>query len=75
MKDNTPIDPVAELSLDNVLTIIRFRGTLGYKLKDYTFSPDRTSVELVFEKCGGEQAEAEAKTTKVKSGRPSRRVG
>jgi len=51
MKDRIPVDPEAELSLDNVLTDIRFRGELGYKLKNYTFSPDFTSVELEFEPC------------------------
>jgi hypothetical protein len=51
MKDTVPVEPSAELSLDNVLTNIRFRGEFGYKLKDYTLSPDRTSVELEFEPC------------------------
>src|SRR5437867_1452094 len=32
MKDRIPVDLDAELSLDNVLTDIRFRGELGYKL-------------------------------------------
>jgi hypothetical protein len=49
--DNIAVDPVAELSLDNVLTDIRFRGKLGYKLADYTLADDKNSVELVFEKC------------------------
>jgi len=53
MKDKIPVDPAAELSLDNVLTDIRFRGRLGFKLKDYTFSSDFNFVELEFEKCGG----------------------
>ena len=53
MKDKIPVDPAAELSLDNVLTDIRFRGRLGYKLKDYTFSPNFDFVELEFEKCSG----------------------
>ncbi len=53
MKDTIPIDPGAELSLDNVLTDIRFRGRLGFKLKDYKFSSDFTSVELEFEPCSG----------------------
>jgi hypothetical protein len=51
MKDRIPVDPVGELSLDNVLTDIRFRGQLGYKLANYTFSNDFTSVELEFEPC------------------------
>jgi len=51
MKDTIPVDPQAELSLDNVLTDIRFRSRLGFKLKDYTFAPDFTSVELEFEPC------------------------
>ena len=53
MKDTMPVDTDAELSLDNVLTDIRFRGELGYKLKDYKFSPSLDSVELEFEKCNG----------------------
>jgi len=53
MKDTIPVDPDAELSLDNVLTDIRFRGELGFKLADYKFSSDFTSVDLEFEKCGG----------------------
>ena len=51
MEDPIPVDPQAELSLDNVLTNIRFRARLGFKLKDYTFSDDFTSVELEFEPC------------------------
>jgi len=51
MKDNIPVEPDAELSLDNVLTDIRFRGELGYCLTDYTFSADSDSVELEFQKC------------------------
>ncbi len=53
MKDTIPVDPQAELSLDNVLTDIRFRGDLGYRLKDYTFAPDHNSVELEFVPCPG----------------------
>ena len=53
MTDKIPVDPGAELSLDNVLTDIRFRGRLGFKLKDYKFSPDFTTVELEFEPCSG----------------------
>jgi len=55
MSDTIPIDPNAELSLDNVLSDIRFRAQLGFKLKDYTFSADLTSVDLEFEKCGSER--------------------
>ncbi len=55
MKDTIPVDPVAELSLDNVLTDIRFRARLGFKLKDYTFSPDFSSVQLEFEACASAQ--------------------
>jgi len=55
MSDTIPIDPNAELSLDNVLSDIRFRGQLGFKLKDYTFSSDFTSVDLEFEKGGSER--------------------
>ena len=51
ISDSVPVDPAAELSVDNVLTDIRLRGEAGYKLKDYKFSPDFTSVELEFEKC------------------------
>ena len=53
MKDRIPVDPSAELSLDNVLTNIRFRGELGFKLTNYTFASDFTYVDLEFEKCGG----------------------
>jgi len=55
MSDTIPIDPNAELSLDNVLSDIRFRAQLGFKLKDYTFSSDFTSVDLEFEKGGSER--------------------
>ena len=48
MKDTIPVDSNAEGSLDNVLTDIRFRGQFGFKLSDYTFSSDFTSVELEF---------------------------
>lgn len=51
-KDDIPVEPTAEMSLDNVLTDIRFRGWLGFKLKDYTLSANFSSVELEFEKCG-----------------------
>lgn len=54
MKDKIPIDPNAELSLDNVLTDIRFRGESGFLLSNYTFSPDFTSVELEFAPCGAD---------------------
>ena len=53
IEDTVPVDPGAELSLDNVLTDIRFRGQLGYKLTDYSYSADSLSVELEFEKCTG----------------------
>jgi hypothetical protein len=56
MKDTIPVDPGAETSLDNVLTVIRFRGRLGFKLADYTLSPDFTSVELEFAPCAGTAA-------------------
>jgi hypothetical protein len=52
LNDSVPVDPEAELSLDNVLTNIRLRGEAGYKLKDYTFSPGFDTVELEFERCG-----------------------
>jgi len=53
MTDRIPVEPAAELSLDNVLTDIRFRGRLGFKLKDYKFNADMTFVDLEFEACAG----------------------
>jgi hypothetical protein len=55
MKDKVPVDPDAELSLDNVLTNIRFRGELGYTLANYTFSADFSTVELEFVPCGSDK--------------------
>ena len=51
MTDKIPVDPAAELSLDNVLTDVRFRARFGLKLKDYKLSPDSAFVELEFEPC------------------------
>ena len=57
LKDSVPVDPAAELSLDNVLTNIRLRGEAGYKLKDYKFSPNFDTVELEFERCAAAAAD------------------
>jgi len=54
MTDTIPVEPAAELSLDNVLTNIRFRGEAGLKLKDFNFSSDFTSVDLEFVPCTSE---------------------
>ena len=51
IKDTVPVDPDAELSLDNVLADIRLRGEAGYKLRNYTFSSNFDSVELEFVRC------------------------
>jgi hypothetical protein len=50
-KDTIPVDPAAELSLDNILTDIRFRGELGFKLVDYTFTNANATVVLEFGSC------------------------
>jgi hypothetical protein len=49
MKDRIPVDPSAELSLDNILTNIRFRAQLGLKLVNYTMASDYSYVDLEFE--------------------------
>jgi hypothetical protein len=67
MKDTIPVDPSAETSLDNVLTDIRFRGQLGFKLSNYTFSADFSSVELVFEPCSGPGMQISAAAKKSKT--------
>ena len=54
--DPVPVDPSAETSLDNVLTNIRFRNAHGFRLFDYQFSPDFTSVELQFVPCAAQPA-------------------
>ena len=46
--DTIPIEPAAELSLDNVLTDIRFRNQHGFKLVDYQVTDDRKTVVLEF---------------------------
>jgi len=51
IKDSIPVDTAAELSLDNVLTDIRFRGKLGFKLVDYTFTNNNSTVVLEFGSC------------------------
>ena len=56
MTDSIPVDASAETSLDNVLTDIRFRNAHGFRLSDYKFSPDFTSVELQFVPCAAPPA-------------------
>ena len=58
--------PSAETSLDNVLTDIRFRGQLGFKLSNYTLSSDFTSVELEFVPCAGAAVQAQVSNKKFK---------
>ena len=66
MKDTIPVDPSAETSLDNVLTDIRFRGQLGFKLSNYTLSPDFTSVELEFVPCASTSTQDQVSIKKSK---------
>jgi hypothetical protein len=66
MKDTIPVDPNAETSLDNVLTDIRFRGQLGFKLSNYTLSPDFTCVELEFVSCGSTNPQDQVSVKKTK---------
>jgi hypothetical protein len=56
IKDTIPKGPAAELSLDNVLIGIRFRGKLGFKLADYAFAAGNVTVILEFESCGSEKS-------------------